>query len=291
MLLQLQAFAAAYPVTRTDALGKRVTLHKPPMRIVSLAPSNTEIVAALGLADRLVGVTNFCDYPPEVKKLPRVGGYANTSVEQIVALSPDLVLAVFGNPDWLLQRLEDLDVPVFGLNPTTLDGVQRDIRMVADLCGASSEGVRLVQQFAAEIEAVTRAVVDATGRPVVYFGAWEPPFFSPGPGSFIYDMIELAGGENLTRYYEKSWVPLNLEEIIARDPEIIIHGMEGVPEGRRDNSGALRLLRSRAGWRTTAAVRTGRVHLLDDNVLQRPGPRLPQGLRQLAETIHPECFR
>ena len=261
------ATAQTFPLTRTDALGQKVTLPAPPRRIVSLAPSNTELLFALGL------------------------GYANMSVEQIVSLSPDLVLAVYGNPDWMLSRLRDLSVPVFGLNPVHLSDVPDGMLLVAEICGVASAGKQLAARFHTDIAAVTAAIASATRHPRVYFGAWEPPFFSPGPGSFIYDMVELAGGENLTRYYEKNWVSLNLEDIVERDPEIIIHGLEGVPTNRAENnSAALEMLGRRAGWRITTAVKTGRVYLLDDNLVQRPGPRLQQGLAALARAIHPECF-
>lgn len=290
-LVSCMAAADTFPVARVDALGLSVELSAPPQRIVSLAPSNTEILFALGLGGRCVGVTNFCDHPPQAAALPRVGGYANMSVEQIVSLSPDLVVAVYGNPDWLLARLRGLGIPVVGLNPQRLADVPRDIELVADLCGAASAGRALTAAFRAEITATTARVASATGRPRVYFGAWEPPFFSPGPGSFMYDLVELAGGENLTGGGERRWISMNLEEIVRRDPEIIIHGLEGAPSHRvGDHAAAARMLAQRPGWRTTTAVRTGRVYLLEDNLLQRPGPRLPQGLRQLAEAIHPECF-
>ncbi|MBE7560033.1 ABC transporter substrate-binding protein [bacterium] len=291
LLICTAAAAQTFPLTRTDALGRKVTLPAPPRRIVTLAPSNTELIFALGLGDRCVGVTNYCDYPPEVKNIARVGGYANMSVEQIAALSPDLVLAVYGNPDWMLARLRELSIPVFGLNPQRLADVPRDIVLVAELCGVATAGQELAAAFNAAIAAVTTAVAAATTRPRVYFGAWDPPFFSPGPGSFIYDMVELAGGENLTRGYGKNWISLSLEEIVERDPEIVIHGLEGIPTtAEQDNAEALAMLRRRAGWRATTAVRTGRVYLLNDNLLQRPGPRLAEGLRALARAIHPECF-
>ena len=191
----------------------------------------------------------------------------------------------------MLSRLRDLSVPVFGLNPVHLSDVPDGMLLVAEICGVASAGKQLAARFHTDIAAVTAAIASATRHPRVYFGAWEPPFFSPGPGSFIYDMVELAGGENLTRYYEKNWVSLNLEDIVERDPEIIIHGLEGVPTNRAENnSAALEMLGRRAGWRITTAVKTGRVYLLDDNLVQRPGPRLPQGLAALARAIHPECF-
>jgi cobalamin transport system substrate-binding protein len=291
-LLISKVEAADYPVTCTDAFKLQFTFTKQPVRIVSLAPSNTEILFALGLGKHCVGATSYCDYPPQAKKVTRVGGFADMSVEKIVSLSPDLVLAIQGNPDWLLKRLRGLGVTVFSLNPKTLDDVQSEMLKVARVCGVSATGEKLVAAFRAEIASVTAALVDVKHRPRVYYGAWNPPFYTPGPGSFIYDLVELAGGRNITEGEKSMWLPYSLERIIQSNPEVIIHGMEGVPEDRvRKSREAIKKLRGRAGWRTMTAVKEGRVYLLSDHKLQRPGPRLSQGLRELAAAVHPEAFQ
>ena len=280
--------SADLPVEATDALGDRITLTAYPERIVSLAPSNTEILFALGAGDRIVAVTNYCDYPPEVERLPRIGGFSDASLELIVSVQPDLVLAARLNPLEALESLKRFDIPVFVLAPSTLEETIRIIRQTGRLIGSDEAADRLTKQLEARIEAV-RKTVSAIGqedRPRVIWGRLSAPFYSAGPGSFIDDLIRTAGGRNIIGS-GNTWPQIGLETVVDRNPEVIIVSVESperIPE-------EIARLRETSGWKTIDAVKTGRVYHLDLDLLGRPGPRLVDGLERLAALLHPDRFK
>lgn len=271
-------------ITATDALGRTVTVPKPPERIVSLAPSNTEILFALGLGERTVGVTDYCDYPPEAKAKEKVGGFKDPSVEKVISLRPDLVLATGGIQREVVDRLDQLGVPVFVLDPHTMDEVLAGIRTVARLAGAAAAGDRV----AAGLEARIAAVRDRTGaipeaeRPAVFYEVWPDPLMTAGPGSFAHDMIALAGGRNVAADTAQPYPKFSLEALVAADPAVIVTPFE---ETARDLAAG-----RRPGWRGLRAVRDGRIAVVNQDLTSRPGPRLVDGLEAMARAIHPEIF-
>jgi len=280
---------APFPLTLVDDAGREVHIPSPPQRIVSLAPSNTEILFALGLGDKVVGVDDFSDYPPEVKDIPkerRVGGM-ELNFELIVSLKPDLVVAAgITSPDQI-RKLEELGLTVLALGtPKDIEGVMEDIELVGKATGAEEAARRLRQQMEQRVREVEEKVASAKTRPLVFFelDATDPAKpYTPGPGSFIDVLIRMAGGENVAAEAKTEWAQLSIEEIVARNPDIIILGDANwgvTPEA----------VKERPGWEALKAVREGAIYPIDDNLVSRPGPRIVEGLEALARLIHPELF-
>jgi len=262
-----------------DDLGRLVAINGTPQRIVSLSPSNTEILFALGLGDKVVGVTDWCDYPPEALEKEKVGGYVTPDIEKIVALTPDLILVAYGTPMDVINNLVGLGLTVFGIKTTDLDDLLNDIKRVGEITDKEVEALALTSEMAVGIKAVTDQTEELEQRPkVFYIVGHEPSLWTAGQGTFIHELIEKGGGvntcQNITGYSE-----ISIEYVLARNPEIII-----TSEWSYDwaiNSTDL------AG---TNASQSGRIYTCDDNLVQRPGPRLVEGLEWFAYFIHPEIF-
>jgi len=273
-------------VRLTDDIGNAVEIAGPVERIVSLAPSNTEIVFALGLGDRVVGVTDFCDYPPEALEITKIGG-VEPNLEQIVALDPDLVLAIGGEPDPpVIGQLQELGLAVLVLKPNDLDGIYHDIELVGQATGAQQEATDLTTEMRERIAAVTNVTASAAERPLVFYeldGTDPTRPWTAGSGSWHDRFIQLVGGRNLAGDQESAWVQFNAEEIVAQDPDVIILGDSAwgtTPES----------VAERPGWDIIAAVQNGHVYPIDDSLISRPGPRVAEGIEELARLIHPDLF-
>lgn len=265
----------------TDMLGRRVRVPDHAARIVSLAPSITETVFALGEGDRLVGVTDYCDYPPEATRKPRVGGISTPSFEAILALRPDLVLATSeSNYAEHVQRLASLGLAVYVIRPVDFETVLQSIERIGAVIGREAAGRARVASMRRDAEAIVRAVAGAP-RPRVLYVVWPNPLIAPGRGTLISELIQRAGGESITGDEPLPYPRLSLETVVERRPDRIIvgrHGQETVEE----------LLR---GWErlgSVGAVREGRVYGVDGDLVHRPGPRMIEALRELARVIHPE---
>ncbi len=274
---------AAFPITLTDYEGTEVTLDAPPERVISLSPANTEIVFALGSGDSLVGGTDFDDFPAEAAELPDVATFTGVLMEQVVDLEPDLVLAA-GNaftPAADIERMRDLGYPVLVVYAETVDEVLSDIELIGQAIGREAEATELTADMRDRIEEVTSAT-DASGEAprVFYQIGSEPEIYGPAPGSFVADMVELAGGDPITTS-DPAIFSIPVEQLVTADPEIIVVGdaAYGVcPEQ----------VAARPGWRQMTAVRENAVRPIDDTIVTRPGPRLAEGLASLAVAIDPE---
>jgi iron complex transport system substrate-binding protein len=283
--------AAAFPVVVTDDDGRELTIDAEPQRIVSLAPSNTEIVCALDACDRLVGVTDFDDHPPEVADVEDVVIAATVDVELVVGAEPDLVLAA-GNeltPAAVIEQLEALGLPVLVLYPETLDEVYADIELIGMALGQAPEAGELVADMQARVDAVA-AAVDGADRPLTLYEVFhsEGTTYTAGEGSFLASLLELAGSVPLTGDAQGV---LAAEDLVAADPELILLGTASYDTTLAEPAAALETVRARAGWTELRAVRDGAVvPYLDDIVTTRPGPRIVDGLEALARAIHPERF-
>jgi iron complex transport system substrate-binding protein len=275
----------------TDDDGRELTIDVEPARIVSLAPSNTEIVCALDACDRLVGVTDFDDYPPEVADVDDVVIAATVDVELVVGAEPDLVLAA-GNeltPAAVIEQLEALGLPVLVLYPETLDEVYADIELIGMALGQAPEAGELVADMQARVDAVA-AAVDGADRPLTLYEVFhsEGTTYTAGEGSFLASLLELAGSVPLTGDAQGV---LAAEDLVAADPELILLGTASYDTTLAEPAAALETVRARAGWTELRAVRDGAVvPYLDDIVTTRPGPRIVDGLEALARAIHPERF-
>jgi iron complex transport system substrate-binding protein len=277
----------AIPLTLTDDAGRAVEIPAQTARIVSLAPSNTEIVCALHACDRVVGVTDFDDYPAEVADREKVVVGAQVDVEKVVAAHPDLILAA-GNeltPTPVIEQLTRLGYPVLTLYPQSLDEVYGDIALVGHAIDETDAATALVDQMRQRVDAVARAVAGAH-RPRTFYevSIFEGVIYTAGDGSFLASLIDLAGGEPVTG--EARSTSIGLEQLVSADPQLIILG-----DSSYDPTITPASVADRPGWRELSAVREGHVVAYpDDLVTTRPGPRIVDGLEALARIVHPEAF-
>jgi iron complex transport system substrate-binding protein len=278
---------APYPLSLTDDAGRVVAIPEDPARIVSLAPSNTEILCALGACDRLVGVTDFDAYPPEVTDVADVVIGAQVDIEKVVAADPQLVLAA-GNgqtPSMVIDRLADLGYPVLVLYPETLDELYADIELVSQAIAAPAEATALVNGMRERAQAVVGAVASAD-RPRTFYevGVYQGTIYTAGADSFLASLISSAGGEPITG--DPLSTAIQLEDLVAADPELILLG-----DAAYDPSITPESLAARPGWEGMTAVVNGQILVVaEDPVITRPGPRLIDGLEALVRLIHPELF-
>jgi iron complex transport system substrate-binding protein len=279
---------APFPVTLTDDANRQVTIKAEPKRIVSLAPSNTEIAFALGLGSKVIGVTDFCDYPPEAKSIPKIGGL-EPNLEKVVSLNPDLVLSIGGElfPSEQINKMERLNLTVLVLYPKTLDGIFADIELVGRATGISAQAKDLVAKMRAHVDAVTAKTQNVATKPKVFYelDATDPskPYTS-GPNTWHDQLITLAGGVNVAGTAKVQWAQFSTEEILKQQPDLIILGdaMFGI---------TIDSVKKRPGWSSLTAVKSDAIYPIDDNLISRPGPRVVDGLETLAKIIHPELFK
>lgn len=283
------AAPSAFPVTLTDDLGRQVTVAALPERIVSLSPSNTEILFAVGAGQQVVGVTEFDNYPPEAQSREKVGGFsANTiSIEKIIALKADLVFSASEIHAPVIQALEQAQVPTFALDPQGLDEVYTAIETVGQLSGHGDEAARLVAELKARVAAVTARTqaLPEDQRPTVFYEVWDEPLMTAGPTTFIGELIELAGGRNIFADVTEEYPQISIEEIVQRNPAVIL--------GPDSHADALtpEQIRARPGWGDIRAVQDNRIYLVNGDIVSRPGPRLVDALEDIARALHPDLFR
>lgn len=275
--------APAGALSVTDQTGRRLVLPAPPARIISLVPSVTEILFSIGAQDRLVGVTDFCDYPPAARRKPRVGGMLAPSLEGMVSLKPDLVVATTaGNRHETFEQLERLKIPVYVVNPITVADVLDLLTRLGRLTDRADAADRAVAALRERIQAVADRV-DGRPRPRVLYVLWPDPLIVPGRASLVSELITLAGGDSVTADGGQGYPRYSLEAALARNPEVIIlasHGSEKSPL-------------TRDKWERLGqvpAIAAGRLHAIDGNLTHRYGPRIVDGLERLARLIHPEAF-
>lgn len=283
------ATPAPEPITLTDGRGVDITLVAPPTRIVSIAPSNTEILFAVGAGGQLVGRDSFSDFPEAALALPDIGGgWGELDLETLLSLEPDLVLSADIIAPEQNQALEDLGLTVFVLpNPLELADLYAILGTAGALTGHKDEAAALVESLQARVQVVTETVAGAESRPLVFYqlDSTDPnaPWTS-GPGTFIDTLITLAGGRNVGAALEDAWAQISSEVLIAENPDIILMGDAAWSGLTADDVAA------RPGWDAIAAVQNGQVYAFDDNLVSRPGPRLVDGLEALARLLHPELF-
>lgn len=271
------AQTAGWPRTFTDAVGRHITLSARPERIVSLAPSVTENLLALGLGGRLVGVTDFCRIQTGVQA-SRIGGLVDPDVEKIVMLKPDLAVATTsGNYLDDAERISRLGIPVYTTDTPSVDAVTEGLVKLGDLTGSEAAAVRVADDLRRRLKTVETSVAGAR-RPRVLFVIWGDPILAPGRGAFINDALARAGVESISTNATSRWVEYDLERILAERPEAILT----VP----DNRAFADSIRSRAGWAGVPAVKDGRIHVVSD-AIQQPGPRMMDAIEEIARLMHP----
>jgi iron complex transport system substrate-binding protein len=292
LLLSACGSPAAAPtgITVTDGLGRVIKLAGPAQKIVSLAPSNTEILYAIGAGKQVVGRDDISDYPADVKALPSVGGLDKFNTEQLVALKPDLVLMTEINSQEQVKKLEDLGLTVYYLkNPKTIEDMYANLYIVASLTGHEKDTATLVDALKKRVAAVDEKVKAVTTKPVVFYelDSSDPAKpYTVGPNTFVDQLIVRAGGLNLTTAagITDAYPQVSVEQIVSTDPDMIILGdsMWGI---------SVASVGQRPGWEKLKAVTAQHVFPFDDNLVSRPGPRLVDGLEALAKLLHPELYQ
>ena len=272
--------------TYTDDVGREVSINEIPERIVSHVPGITEILFALGLEEKVVGVSEYCDYPEEARLKNKVGGFFDPSIEMIVALNPDLVLTN-GSQEQLMIQLDELGITYIVLKPEDIDGILKDIELVGEVTATGEKAKEVVKDMQDRMSRISAQVRDAP-RVRAFYTFATTDFNNPwtaGPGSFVDSLITIAGGENIAARLQAPYAQFSIEEVVASDPEIIIldasHGSAVTP---------IEELRQHPVWREIAGIKQNRVYPIDGDLVNRPGPRLVQGLEEIAKMIHPELF-
>lgn len=285
--IPIAAPSATFPLTVVDDLGRTVTIESVPERIVSLLPSNTEILFAVGAGEQVVGVTSFCNYPPEAATREQIGGITNQtiSIEAITALEPDLIVASGAQTD-AIQTLTETGLVVIVLEPATLADIYANIDLVGRITAHPDQAGGLVADMQRRAEAVTTkvAAVPEAERPTVFYEVWNEPLMTAGPNTFIGQLVTLAGGHLIFSDVEEDWPQASAEVIIERDPTVIL--------GPDSNSEILTAdqIAARPGWAQIAAVQSERIYLLNGDIVSRPGPRIIDALETMARDFYPDLF-
>jgi iron complex transport system substrate-binding protein len=275
--------ASPFPATLTDFQNRPVTVPARPERLVSIGPSITAFLFALGAGPRVVGVDDFSDEPAEAATREHVGGI-KVNFEKVVALRPDLVLSVKFS-DGTIEKLQSASLNVLVVDPQSVSDVAKTATLLGRAVGADGEALaRLIQQ---RVDAVKTKIATTTTRPRVYheIDASDPTkIFTVGPGSYINDLIDIAGGVNVAARASSAYPQLSAEEILKSDPEIIVLAADAYSSKPAD-------VTARQGWSIIAAVKNNRIFTIDPNLINRPGPRVGEAAEAYAKLLHPELFR
>ena len=274
-------------VAATDDMGREVKLPRRLQRIVSLSPANTEILFAVGAGEQMAGIDAYSNYPAETAAIAKVGDYSQVSAEAVVALKPDAVLASSIHRQ-LVEQLETLGTKVLVVEPATFEALYNDIAMVGRITGHDEQAASVIQEMKTKLAAVADKLkgLAAADRPVVWYEVWDAPLMSAGPGTYINNVIDLAGGVNLAKDTETDWPEISPEFVVASDPDVIIWPSY---EGAAELTAAR--LSERPGWANISAVTEGRIYSIDADIISRGGPRLADAVQAMARLLHPDLFR
>ncbi len=276
--------SAAGNVTFKDEVGREVLVSFPPRRIISLAPNITEILFDLGLDEEIVGVSIHSNFPEKAKTRSRVGSYISLDYEKIISLKPDLVIATgAGNTREMVERLQKWGFPTYVIFPRHLDAIRLSIEHIGQVVGRSEEARKITSNMRSREERVVRLTRDLS-RPRVFLQIGEAPIVTVGKGSFADDLIRLAGGRNVAGDEKKMYPRFGMEEILKRAPEVVLISSMNL------KSDYEKLLQEWSKWKTIPAVKNGRIHLIDSDLIDRPSPRIVEGLEEMARIFHPEKF-
>jgi iron complex transport system substrate-binding protein len=275
----------SFSATFTDEVGRKVELPDSPQRIVSVAPSVTEVLFALGLGEKVVGVSTYCNYPPEALKKEKVGGYITPSLEKIMALRPDLVIGTAdGDLKSFVNKMASLGIPVYITNPRSVSGVITSIQHIGEVTLSQLAAKRLLDSMNRKMEMVQQKV---QGRPrprVLHVLAYDP-LISSGKGTFVDDLIRAAGGVNIAENAKGKYPLYSMEDVIAQDPEVIILSSM---KSKDPLAGQRQWWQQ---WKEISAVRLDRIYVIDADLIHRPSPRIVDGIEEMAKAIHPEAFK
>jgi iron complex transport system substrate-binding protein len=274
------------PGTYTDDMGRGVTIDEVPQRIVSFGPSITEVLFALGVGERVVGVDDFSDYPAEAQALPKVGSSFTPSLESLVGLAPDLVFSL--EHKQFNSELEAMGINYFVWSPQDIDGILSNIELVGAITDTTDEAAALAESMETRMRDIEAGVINAIPTSVFFIvDATDPTLpWTAGPGSFIDALITMAGGENVAGDAPYEWPQFSIEEVVSADPDVIIVQtmLGGIPTISVED------LEAHPIWGEIDAVKQGNVYLVDGDLVSRSGPRIVDGLEALAKALHPDLF-
>jgi iron complex transport system substrate-binding protein len=268
-----------------DEVGREVTFSFPPKRIVSLAPNITEILFSLGLDEEIVGVSIHCNFPEKAKSKPRVGSYISLDFEKITSLQPDLIIATgAGNTRDMVDRLGKLGFTTYVIYPKNFNDILKSIVHIGQAVNREREARVIIEEMRRRSQRVIE-LTKGLSRPKVFIQISDAPIVSVAKGSFADDLIRLAGGENIAGNEKEVYPRFGMEEILKRSPEVIIISSMN-PKGDYQ-----KILQEWNQWKTIPAVKMGQIHIIDSDLLDRPSPRIIDGLEDLARVLHPEKFK
>lgn len=273
------ADAAKYPMTVKDCRGKAISISREPKRIVSLAPSNTEILFALGLDSRIVGVTKYCNYPAAAKNKTKIGD-RTISVETLISVQPDLVVAHGTLNDHAIHAIEDHGFTVVAIDPKTIGEVTRDILLVGRITNREKQAAQIVKRISSAKALVKQKACNLKNKPKVLVAVQADPLWGAGPKTFVDEIISLAGGVNAAADAKPGFNAFSAEAAVWRNPDVII----GTTKGDKQ-------VFTRGLWKDTNAARSGRIYEADPDLLVRPGPRLADGILLIARMANPDAFK
>ena len=279
-LLMVSAMTVNFPLTIIDDTGTAVTIPQEPQRIVSTAPSNTEILFALGLGEKVVGITNYCNFPEETKNIEKIGEMTPLNLEKIISLNPDLILAYPGLQLKEILRLRELGLSVIGLDPLTLKDTFKSIKMIATACGVPEEGSLLVDNLSQRVKKIESKVsnVPISTQPKVFVGSTSETIFTPGAGTLFNELITFAGGQNIAADLS-FWKKISPEFVAQAEPDIII-----VPVGVMNQGEESKIksdISQHPGWSNIPAIKNQKIFIVNEDLFYRAVPRLVDGLELL----------
>ncbi len=277
-----------YPLTIKDATGYDFTFKEQPKRIVSISPAETEALFALGLDQQIVGVSEYDNYPEGVKSKARIGGVSKPDVEAVVALRPDVVFTGISSSEALVKELRAAGIPIFKTTPKTIDDVMSNIELYGKITNRQAEAKQVTDHMREQVKSVTDAVASLTPEQKKKVYIEFSPGWTVGKGEFMDEMITLAGGTNIAGN-TTGWHEINEEAIVAADPDVILYSKQSMDA--TTNQTLDQIIRARSGWNKIKAIQNNQLFGLDDDLVSRPGPRVTDGLVEIAHAIYPNLFK
>lgn len=281
-----QSLKTTYPLTVKDATGEEFTFDKAPERIVSVSPAETESLFALGLDQEIVGVSDFDDYPQAATTKPKMGGITKPNEEAIIAANPDIVFTGISMKEDVVKKFRDLGISIFKVDPKSYDDVISNIELYGQITDRQQEAKDIVDNMKKVREDVQAAVKDAADKKKVYVEF--SPGWTVGKGEFMNELIEIAGAENIAAT-ETGWININEENIIKSNPDVILYSAGLIDT--ETNKPLEELIKNRQGWDQITAVKDNHVFGVDSNLISRPGPRVADGLKEVAKAIYPDLVK
>jgi iron complex transport system substrate-binding protein len=266
-----------FPITIENNMGANVTIKTPPQRIISLAPSNTEILFAIGLGEKVVGATEYANYPEEALEIERIGGFNTVNIEKVVSLEPDLILATGGVQAETVNSLRNLGLAVLVIDAQNIGGVLDNILLVGRITENEEKAAKVVGNLSERIEAVKNVGQERAIKPRVTYIVWGDPLIVAGSDNFIDDLINLSGGVNVFSKSSIQYPQISVEGMINVDPQVIITG-EHTAQDIREN-------KEKSEWRGISAVKNGRLYTIDADIITRQGPRIVDALELFSKWI------